>query len=57
VTRAADVPLAVVVSRDPDSAARVARAAEAAGARTAVFVGDPEAERAALVEMIAELSF
>jgi hypothetical protein len=50
--------LAVVVGRDPDAVRDVARAAAAAGARTAVFVGDPsdDRDRAALVELITELA-
>jgi hypothetical protein len=51
------LPLAVVVGRDPAAGAEVARAAEAAGARAAVFVGDPSttADRAALLDLITEL--
>jgi hypothetical protein len=51
-------PLAVVVGRDPDVMAAVARAATNAGARAAVFVGDPAdaTDRAALVELIEELA-
>jgi NAD(P)-dependent dehydrogenase (short-subunit alcohol dehydrogenase family) len=49
--------LAVVVGGDAEAAAAVAQAAEQAGARTAVFVGDlsDPTDRAALVELIAEL--
>jgi hypothetical protein len=51
-------PLAVVVGRDPDVVAAVARAATNAGARAAVFVGDPAdgGDRAALLELIEELA-
>jgi hypothetical protein len=51
------LPLAVVVGHDPEAAAAVARAAEAAGGRAAVFVGDPSKpdDRTALLELITEL--
>jgi hypothetical protein len=51
-------PLAVVVGRDPDAVAAVAQAATNAGARAAVFVGDPTdaTDRAALLELIDELA-
>jgi hypothetical protein len=51
------LPLAVVVGRDPAAVAAVARAAEAAGGRAAVFVGDPSTpfDRAALLDLITEL--
>jgi hypothetical protein len=51
-------PLAVIVGRDPDATAAVARAAESAGGRAVVFVGDPssESDRAAILEMITELA-
>ena len=51
-------PLAIVVADSPEEAAAVAAAVEAAGARAAIFVGDPStpAARAALDELLAELS-
>ena len=51
------LPLAVVIGRDPETVATVARASEAAGGRVAVFVGDPSelTDRAALLDLIAEL--
>jgi hypothetical protein len=51
------LPLAVVVGQDPEGVAAVARAAEAAGGRAAVFVGDPAKldDRTALLELITEL--
>jgi hypothetical protein len=51
------LPLAVVIGHDPEAVASVARAAEAAGGRAAVFVGNPStpADRAALLELITEL--
>jgi hypothetical protein len=50
-------PLAIVVGTDPDAVAEVAKAAQGAGGRAAVFVGDPAqaGDRAALVELVAEL--
>ena len=52
------LPLAVVVGTDADSVARVAQAAESAGARAAVFVGEmsSERDRAALLELLTELA-
>ena len=51
------LPLAVVVGHDPEAVAVIAHAAEAAGGRVAVFVGDPSTadDRAALLELITEL--
>jgi hypothetical protein len=51
------LPLAVVVGPDPEAVATVARAAETAGGRAAVFVGNPAVatDRAALLELITEL--
>ena len=51
------LPLAVVVGHDPEVVAEIARAAEAAGGRAAVFVGDPSNadDRTALLELITEL--
>jgi hypothetical protein len=51
------LPLAVVIGQDPEVVASVARAAEAAGGRAAVFVGDPSSpvDRAALLDLITEL--
>jgi hypothetical protein len=51
-------PLAIVVAASPEEAAAVVAAAESAGARTAVFVGDPSTPsgRSALDELITELA-
>jgi len=51
------LPLAVVVGHDPEAVAAIAGAAESAGGRAAVFVGDPSKpeDRAALLELITEL--
>ena len=51
------LPLAVVIGADPDAVATIASAAESAGGRAAVFVGDPSKaeDRAALLELITEL--
>jgi len=51
------LPLAVVIGQDPEAVAAIASAAESAGGRAAVFVGDPSKpdERSALLELITEL--
>jgi hypothetical protein len=51
-------PLAIVVASSPEEAAAVVAAAESAGARTAVFVGDPATPtgRSALEALITELA-
>ena len=51
------LPLAVVIGHDPEAVAAIARAAEVAGGRAAVFVGDPSTpvDRAALLDLITEL--
>jgi hypothetical protein len=50
-----DEPVAVVVGRDAAKVGAVVADLQARGVRAGAFVGDPERDRDALVEMITEL--